>query len=607
MLNDIKRLLEINKKEIIGILKEIETEDVANEEYNLSISALENNRYGLKSVNKIASFLPMNLPLYSLITYVIVPKLCSQNSIYRPSSFVTEQSQKIHNILNLNQYNICLFDGTRQKFLEEHVSKSNVVIFVGKPQNVNNILSKLNNNTLFIYFGVGQNPVIIADNANIELASKKIVDTIMFNYGQDCGKPNIILCKRTLYKDFLEKIVIDISKKDECRTKIRDNKALIEISEFLLKESDSIILGGSIDLKNKTMDPVIITTDMKIDKSTYNEFYAPIFRIMIYDNETELKKYFSEQKYREENMNISVFGDCALLDTLSSSLVLHDEMVPEIDNGYCEFGGYGKNVSYIQYRGIRINKPILINREIQNFYNNNIFISRQVNLIKSVSNKNSLKKILYSEYEEMIKKLFFNNLYFSFIFGSYAKYKQKVSSDLDIFVCMLEDDKELVKRFREWYFQFHYMYGLTPDFCYPGEILTKEKLECILRKNKDITFTLENSSDIFDSIFYTQIFTDKRTQICGNGADLLDYEKRFQKFVPDFCHQIFELLISDNIIKSEREYMKCLFALSNNDLLFFAKKINFDTTDDMEYNEIINRLDDGFLNKCLRKKYNKKI
>lgn len=602
MLNNIKCLLEINKSKIINILKEIETENVAIQEYNLSIEALQSNKYIGKNISKISSFLPMNLPLYSLVIYVIVPKICSETSIYRPSTLIKEQSQKIHNILKLDDYNINLFIGTREKFIKEHASKSNVVIFIGKPENADNILYNINNDTMFIYFGVGQNPVIIADNANIELACDKITNTIMFNYGQDCGKPNIILCKSDLYEKFLEKLKEKILEKEDCKCMIRNTKSLSEVSEFLLKESNNIVMGGTIDLKNRTLEPVIISKPLDIDKNTYSEFYAPIFRIMIYENISDLKKYFSEQKYKDENMNISVFGNCNYIETLSSSLVLHDEMVPEIDNGYCEFGGYGKNTSYIKYKGIRINKPILINREIENFYDNPIFINNEISSIKTQSNKNKLKKVLYLEYNNMIKRIFSNNLYFSFIFGSYAKFKQKPLSDLDMFICTMEEEKQQVKQFREWYFRFHYMYGLIPDFCYPGEILTKDKLEHIINTNKNIIFNLKNSSDLFDSIFYTQIFTDKKVMTCGNIYDLINYEKRFQKFVPEFCHQIFELLINNNMIISEREYTKCLFELSNNNLLFFAQKINFETTSDKQYDEIINKLDDGFLNKCLRKK-----
>lgn len=36
------------------------------------------------------------------------------------------------------------------------------------------------------------------------------------------------------------------------------------------------------------------------DASNYDEFYAPIFRLMLYDNITELKQYFSNKIYKED-------------------------------------------------------------------------------------------------------------------------------------------------------------------------------------------------------------------------------------------------------------------------------------------------------------------
>jgi len=59
------------------------------------------------------------------------------------------------------------------------------VVFVGNPSNANQISEKLSRKTLFIYFGVGQNPVIISSDADIELASEKIAKTVMFNSKQE--------------------------------------------------------------------------------------------------------------------------------------------------------------------------------------------------------------------------------------------------------------------------------------------------------------------------------------------------------------------------------------------------------------------------------------
>ena len=144
----------------------------------------------------------MNLPLYSLITYVIIPRLNADTCNYRPSTKTLEISKKLHKLLKLDSYNIKLFEGTRFDYNKNLVKNSDVVIFIGKPSNAEKLSKELSSNTLFIYFGVGQNPAIIANDANLELASEKIADSIMFNYGQDCAKPNVILCKSTVYPEF---------------------------------------------------------------------------------------------------------------------------------------------------------------------------------------------------------------------------------------------------------------------------------------------------------------------------------------------------------------------------------------------------------------------
>lgn len=81
----------------------------------------------------------------------------------------------------------------------------------------------------------------------------------------------------------------------------------------------------------------------------------------------------------------------------------------------------------------------------------------------------------------------------------------------------------------------------------------------------------------------------------------MEYQEKFEKFVPLFCEEIFDVLKKNNKIKDEREYMKCLIALSCDDLLFFGKKINFEQTS-QTYDDIIEELDDGFLKKCIKKR-----
>ena len=603
MLDKIKNDILKNKREIIEILSIIENKSVASEEIELCIKALgHSQKYSEKKIKVISSYLPMNLPLYSLITYVIIPRLNADTCNYRPSTKTLEISKKLHKLLKLDSYNINLFEGTRFDYNKNLVKNSDVVIFIGKPSNAEKLTKELSSNTLFIYFGVGQNPAIIANDANLELASEKIADSIMFNYGQDCAKPNVILCKSTMYPEFKKKLLTAIYNRLEQKTTIKKLEVFKDVINLLIRDKAYVEFGGNINIPNQTIDPIIVTKKFSDLKSNYDEYYAPVFRIMLYDNVNDLKKYFSNQKYKDENMNISLFGNSRYIEKLPASLVLNNEIVSDIDNGFCEYGGYGKNTSYLSYKGVTINKPLLINREINDFYNNESFVNSAQSLSKyNVKNDKKLKKIMLSEYEDRIRTLFGSNLNFSFIFGSYAKRLEKQTSDVDMFVCLDGEDKFAINEFRNWYFKFHYMYGKFPDVLYPGEVVTREKLESIIDNNYNVNFNVINDSDTFDSLFYTQIFTDKKINIIGDQKNLMEYEKKFQKFVPDFCEAIFETLKKNDKIRDDRDYMKCLIALSCNDLLFFGRKLDFEKTPQM-YNDIIDELDDGFLGKCIKKR-----
>lgn len=597
MFSSLKKIILEQKEELVEILSETESKSVAFQEIELSINALNgNNKYVEKKVESIASYLPMNLPLYSLITYTIIPKLCSNVSYYKPSAISLEVSKKIHKLLNLNEYNIHLFEGTRADYNEVIAKRSNVVIFVGKYENSFEILKKLSKQTLFICFGVGQNPAIVADGADLNIASKKIAEAIMFNYGQDCAKPNVILCKKDLYLEFEKKLLINISDLIEEKTSIKKLKSFEEAVKLLIKDKDFLVQGGNIDIKNMTLDPTIITKDYLDLETNYEEYYAPIFRILLYESELDLKKYFSNKKYKEENMAISLFGESSFIEKLPSSLILKDEIVSELDNGINEYGGYGKKTTYLSYKGINISKPLLINREINYFYNNYNF-----NFYDSIKFEKKLRNLIIKECSSNIKKIFGDNLELTFIFGSYAKNKENSTSDVDLFMGLKTFDEEAINKFKEWYFEFHYMYGKFPDILYPGEILTIDKLKKIMNNSTNIIINEYNDSNTFDNIFYTQIFTDKKIIIFGEENKIKEYERSFKKNTPKICEKIFCFLEEKNLFEDERDYAKALIALANNDLLYFGKKLKYENPK-QDYSSIVNNLDDGLLKKYVYKK-----
>ena len=586
MKSDIKERIKANKSALIRILLEFETEDVAKEELRLSINALENNnKYTDKKVESIASYLPMNLPLYSLVIYGIIPKICADVCNYRPSSQTIEISKRIHNVLNLNKYNIFLFEGSREDFFRNKVYSSNVVIFVGKTENANHIKNNLSSKTMFIYFGIGHNPVIVADNANKKKAAIKICEGVMFNYGQDCAKPNIILCKKENYKELKKYLILNIRKNMYKKNSIKKKSILLEVAELLNKDSYCIEYGGKIDVKNQTLDPVIITKNLSSNTDNYKEYYAPIFLILLYNEDSDLKIYFSEEQYYKGNMNISLFGESKYINSMQNSIVLDEQMVSEFDNGNNEFGGYGIDVSSIYYKGIRISKPILINREIQKIYFNDV-----INSLDAQEKK--IEIVLKKEFEKEILKCFDKNLIFAFMFGEISEKDKKDVSSINFLICLKNDSQNCKDIFEKWYFETLYTYGIKPEIYNPGIIITEEQLNYFLEINKKLSIKPHNNNEVFKAIYLTNLFTSEKKNVIGNKKILENYENEFKKNKSALCEKIFDVLVKNDLIENERDYTKCLFA-SSGDLNFLYTRLTYDVVYEKNIDKIITSLDDG--------------
>ena len=362
---------------------------------------------------------------------------------------------------------------------------------------------------------------------------------------------------------------------------------------MLFNERQYIEYGGKVDFKNKTLNPVIISKDLVSCMDNYDEYYAPIFRIMKYTDESDLPIFFSDERYRKENMNISLFGKSEYIKNLKNSIVLKEKVVSEVDNGFCEFGGYGVYASSILYKGIEISKPILINREIECIYYNEI-----INTIKPEERKIDI--VISKEFEKKVKELFNKDLKFAFIFNSSIDQVCKDVYDKNFMICLKKDNFKARSEFEEWYFKMLYMYGKVPNCYNPGIIVTENELEYFLMTNEDLKIQLYNNNEIYKYILITQVMASKKEKILGDSIQIEKYEYKVQNNVSIFCKKIFDFLLDNGLIQEEREYIKCLFA-SSGDLAYLSSKLKYENKIKPNIEEIVSDLDDGFLKTVLEK------
>lgn len=196
----------------------------------------------------------------------------------------------------------------------------------------------------------GKCPTIICDDANLDLAVKRIVWGKFINAGQTCIAPDYILVDEKITDQFLVKLKERIE--EIYGTDIIENRTLAKIINkrhydrlISLIEEKNIYAGGQSNRSSCMIEPTILINIDENDAIMQEEIFGPILPVLTFSNYKEviprikqkdkpLALYlFTENKKIEEDILESVsFGGGCINDT-----------VYHLTNPHLPFGGVGNS------------------------------------------------------------------------------------------------------------------------------------------------------------------------------------------------------------------------------------------------------------------------
>jgi len=379
VVDKIEQVLKKKQRILSSILTTYEVYWTAEDEINRSISALSNidieQQYLVNSsVQTITSFLPLNLPLYSLILFGVIPSLICEQIHLRPPVLMRNILENLIEVLRGElPTNIHIHNISRNAFVNNFVKKSDVVIFTGKSDNALDVQKKMCYDSLFICNGSGANPFVIGPQANIQLAVEKSINARTYNSGQDCAGPDRFFVHKSIYKEYLDllisqlKLIIVGGDIHSMVGKLIDPLSFDVIKVMFSEYSDQIVYKGFLDSNRQIISPTVI--EFPINEKN-PELFAPIFLVTPYTHEADLDAYFESKEFQDYAMYISIFGEISpqYYEKLSQkSVLLMNQNVLDYEQGNKPFGGYGAQSSYVVVSGKKTSKPILISREIHEF------------------------------------------------------------------------------------------------------------------------------------------------------------------------------------------------------------------------------------------------
>lgn len=379
--NKLADLIESEESNLLALLTQYETYEAAHDEIERSTEALRGAEKEFSSIEKplqdlsISTFFPLNLPLYSLVLFGVMPSAFARSVFIRPPEVMNKVLKNLWKILNISEQfpALSLNESPRHIFTSLYASESDAIIFTGKYKNALDIHQKCPD-SLLLYNGSGVNPFLILPGADLDLAVKKSVEMRCFNSGQDCAGPDAFFVHESQVDNY-----IDLLKNELENTKVGSTTDptvnvgptvkvayIAELVDWIQAKKVPIIWGGEIDTKNHFVHPAIAVSKFsELDDIEFHEFFAPFFYIISYAHGSELERLSQNDPFRERSMYLSVFGeDDQILEHFDTVKILQNTIVNDVERGNDEYGGYGEKANFLLYGDQKVTGPVLVSRDL---------------------------------------------------------------------------------------------------------------------------------------------------------------------------------------------------------------------------------------------------
>jgi aldehyde dehydrogenase (NAD+) len=191
----------------------------------------------------------------------------------------------------------------------------------------------------------GKSPVIVAADADIDVAARRIAWVKLMNSGQTCIAPDYVLADRAIKDELVEKIVTNLRefRPGEKAMRIVNQRQFDRLVSLIGVTDGKVVAGGGSDSSSLQIEPTVIVDPSPTDAVMTDEIFGPILPVLAIDS-AEAAEHFVNS--RAKPLALYVFTSSArrartLIDRMPSggAVVNHIAMhcmVPQLP-----FGGVG--------------------------------------------------------------------------------------------------------------------------------------------------------------------------------------------------------------------------------------------------------------------------
>ncbi|PJE16037.1 aldehyde dehydrogenase family protein [Mycobacterium sp.] len=193
----------------------------------------------------------------------------------------------------------------------------------------------------------GKSPVIVAADADIEVAARRIAWVKLLNSGQTCIAPDYVLAEQSIVDELVDKIIANVREMRSAETdpslRIVNRRQFDRLVALISASDGKVVTGGGSDRSTLRIEPTVIVDPSPTDAVMADEIFGPILPILSVDSLDSVAEFVNS---RPKPLALYVFTASsvvarAIIDRIPSggAVVNHVAMhcmVPQLP-----FGGVG--------------------------------------------------------------------------------------------------------------------------------------------------------------------------------------------------------------------------------------------------------------------------
>lgn len=298
---------------------------------------------------------PWNYPVQLLLNPLVGAISAGCTAVLKPSPYVPEVSRVIGEMIAeyFKPEYIAVVQGNREVNAHLFALKFDIIFFTGSPALAKKVMKAASENLVPLVLELGgKSPCIIAPQADMKLAARRIAWGKTLNSGQTCIAPDYII----IHKDSLEAFRQEFSKAvDQLHgADIHDSGHYVRmVNDSAFKRVSSyigegrVIYGGRSIPEERFIEPTLLTDIPEGSRVLEEEIFGPVFPVIVVEGEDFEAQAAAYVLQRPKPLAFYYFGKESkgweLIARTSSGGACINDTVMHIVNDKLPFGGVGNS------------------------------------------------------------------------------------------------------------------------------------------------------------------------------------------------------------------------------------------------------------------------